>query len=271
MAAKPGIFFDTSVCIHVARQKIDPNVWKRVHRTLRNRYRYYISPLTGYELIAGLATGKPEFFRQNQEPVRVLYPAGPKQVLPVLKVFVPFQLFGEKREPARSTPDLDLWLRMVLKAKDRRELESGRMPVGASRRRLGLDLNDVNKQIRDVENGYARYFRKFAETQVPDLSAKLWSDFVLREYNDEFRRQNQALVAERTNAAYRFSLSLWRLAKDPRYNIAKYKSDLVDAQQLYYLCDDNLTFLTADTKIKNKVIDSPQASRILTLQEASVL
>lgn len=269
MPPKPKIFFDTSVCIDVARGKISSKEWEWMLHALLARYRYHISPLTGYELIAGLATGKSEFFHRNQEPLRVLYPVGRKQVLPVLKVFVPFHLFGETRKPAPSTPNLDLWIRIVLKARNRGEVESGRMSVGA--RKLGLDLADVNRQIRDIEDAYAKYFRKFAETQVPELTRELWADFVLRGYSDEFRHRNRNLVSPNTDAAYRFSTSLWQLAKDPRYNIEKYKSDLVDAQQLYYLCDENLTFLTSDTRLKNKIVGSSQADRVLTFQDVRAL
>jgi predicted nucleic acid-binding protein len=271
MPPKPKFFLDTSVCIDVTRGRIPRDEWQRVFRLLLSRYGYAISPLTGYELIAGLATGKQECFDRNREPLRVLYAAGRRQVLPTLKIFVPFQLFGERRRMNASTPNLDLWIRMVLRAKNRADLESGRMKIGAGNRRLGLDLNNMNKQMRDIEDGYAKHFRKFAETQVPDLYPSLWADFVLREYDDEFRLRNRALVGCRTDAAFRFSSSLWQLAKNPSYRIDKYKSDLVDAQQLYYLCDDHLVFLTTDTRLKNKIAGSPQADRVLTWEEAQRL
>jgi len=267
MPRKAKIFFDTSVCIDVARGTVPAQEWNAIAQTIRRKYTYVISPLTGYELIAGLHTGQPEFFNQNREALRVLYPAGKKKVLPVLKVFVPFQLFGERRAPGPATPNLDLWIRMVLKSKDRASLESGQMKVGAGRRKLGLDLGNVNKQMRDIENGYATYFRRFVDAEVPDLTRELWVDFVLKEYDEEFRLNHRDLVAVRTDAAYHFSVTLWRLAKDPRYNIHRYKSELVDAQQLYYLCDENLVFLTSDSRLKNKILMSTQANRVLTLDE----
>ena len=53
--------------------------------------------------------------------------------------------------------------------------------------------------------------------------------------------------------------------KNRNYNIEKHINDLFDAEQLIYLADPTLRFLTCDHGIRNLVKSSPQAKRIITV------
>ena len=50
------------------------------------------------------------------------------------------------------------------------------------------------------------------------------------------------------------------------YNPEKHANDLLDAEQLIYLSDPNLHFLTCDGGFQNLVKKSPQAKRIVTVE-----
>ena len=75
-------------------------------------------------------------------------------------------------------------------------------------------------------------------------------------------------VASALESAYLFDLSLWDLAKNNTYDFLKHASDWIDSQQLYYLADPSIHFLTTDeSTIRKRVAASSQAARILTLRD----
>jgi hypothetical protein len=64
-----------------------------------------------------------------------------------------------------------------------------------------------------------------------------------------------------------FDRHLWQFIRNPDYNFSKHRGEIVDAQQLYYLCQPNIYFVTNDTRLKEAVSDSPQGRRVMTYQE----
>ena len=265
MPKRPILFLDTSVCVDVARDTIAPSQWASAWDRISHDYRYRISPLTAYELIAGLATGDAARFDENREALRVLFPPSRKKVLPDLRVFVAKSLFSEDLVPNPATPDIKLWLRTALKAPTKQALQTGNIRVGVASRPLGLDLQNINQQLRKHEDGFVKRFREFQRLQVPELTRDVWADLILKSYAKETTPTNRALVLHKLDAAYRFDLSIWNHAKDPKYNLLKHRTDLVDAQQLYYLCNPEVHFLTTDARLRNRVLNSTQSGRIMTL------
>jgi len=69
------------------------------------------------------------------------------------------------------------------------------------------------------------------------------------------------------DAAWRYELARYDLAKNQRYDFAKHDSDWLDGQLLYYLADPLIHFVTSDAKIKHRTQDSSQADRILGFGE----
>jgi predicted nucleic acid-binding protein len=265
MPNRPILFFDTSVCIEVARRNVPNSKWAAAWRRILADYRYRISPLTAYELIAGLATGDEAKFDQNREALRVVFPARQKKVLPDLRTFIAKQVFNENLVSPSHLPNTDLWIRTVLRAPTKRALESGSVPVGQTHRHFGLDLSNINQQLRDYENQYVSRFRDFQRLQVPQLTPDVWANLILKSYRKETTLTNRLLVLEKLDAAYRFDVTIWVHAQHPKYNLDKHKTELVDAQQLYYLCNSDVHFLTADSRLRNRVLSSSQIDRILTL------
>jgi len=58
--------------------------------------------------------------------------------------------------------------------------------------------------------------------------------------------------------------------RSQEYNAEKHRNDLLDAEQLIYLSDPTLCFLTCDGGFQNLVKKSPQAPRIITIPPADL-
>jgi hypothetical protein len=267
--ARPTIFFDSSVCIDVARKNIPPEEWAFVYRRLFNSFRYCISPLTVYELVSGLDTGDEQHFRDNQEVFRILYPTRRITILPLLRTFVSMNLFGEKLPvPHSLNTDFHLWIKAILKAETRASLESGKLRISLKGRKgFGLVLSDINSQMRVFQDGYAKLFTRLREQGAPELTAEIWADFVLRDLRKTINTENRNIVLNRLDAAYAFACSLWGFMRNESYDFRKHRTEIVDAQQLYYLCNSRLYFLTNERKLKTKIAKSAQGERILLFQE----
>jgi hypothetical protein len=70
-------------------------------------------------------------------------------------------------------------------------------------------------------------------------------------------------VAVALDAAYRYDCFLWNEATNRRYNFSKHKSDWIDCQLLYYLCDHEMYLVVHDTQLQNRIAGSPQSGRVL--------
>lgn len=268
MASGVKIFFDTSLCIDIGNRKLsEPPDWAY------RRFRYYISPLTVYELVAGLATGQDNYFNRNREAIRSVYPTGPKRFLPLLRSFIPKQLFGETiKLPQSVDVDFDLWIKTVLKARTRQELESGKLRVGLKGRKgIGLRLESINEQMRQIEDGFANLLTAFRKTGAPSLTPEIWAKLILDSMGKMAIPENVSIVLQRLDAAYRFERRLWGFITSSNYNFAKRRSELVDAHQLTYLCDPDLYMVTSDERLKKAITQSPQSARVVTYDELKKL
>src|SRR5260221_15648 len=147
---RPIIFFDTSVCIDIARSP-ETHDWPRLQKCLGSDFRYRIAPLTVYELVAGLATGDDTHFDKNRRAIRILYSPGRRRIFPTVKSFVSQALFGSRLKKVYSSElDFDLWIKAILQAHDREALQSGKLKL-ANRRTIGLALQEINQDMRRIQ------------------------------------------------------------------------------------------------------------------------
>jgi hypothetical protein len=80
-----------------------------------------------------------------------------------------------------------------------------------------------------------------------------------------------AEILSALNAYHEFEEAKLRIAVQSKdYNPEKHRNDLFDAEQLIYLSDPSLGFLTCDTGFQNLVKKSPQAARITTVPPADL-
>jgi len=74
-------------------------------------------------------------------------------------------------------------------------------------------------------------------------------------------------VAAALDAGYRYECSLWNEATAGQYKFAKHKSDCIDSQLLYYLCDPHIHLLVDDAQLIKRIADSPQSARVFPYTE----
>jgi hypothetical protein len=88
------------------------------------------------------------------------------------------------------------------------------------------------------------------KAEVSDLTRSVWAEKILRDLGKPLSRPNVAIVLERLDAAYRFDRHLWQLIRNSEYDFSKHRGKIVDAQQLYYLCQPDIYFVTNDARLK---------------------
>jgi hypothetical protein len=69
------------------------------------------------------------------------------------------------------------------------------------------------------------------------------------------------------SASYQFDCWLVNAARNEDYDLSKSISDLVDTQQLAYLCDPAVIFITNDNDHRIRLRGNARGSRILTFAE----
>ena len=94
---------------------------------------------------------------------------------------------------------------------------------------------------------------------------------MLRDLGKEIPDEHWGQIIDRFDAAYCFDRHLWNFIKNPSYDFSKHATELVDAQQLYYLCDSEMHLATTDKRLKNVVRTSLQSNRILTYDDLSAI
>jgi hypothetical protein len=76
--------------------------------------------------------------------------------------------------------------------------------------------------------------------------------------------ENKAKILSTMDAAWRYELSRYQLARTPAYDFSRHASDWLDSQLLYYLADPTIHLVTYDTKrLRHGTRGSTQSSRIL--------
>ena len=91
----------------------------------------------------------------------------------------------------------------------------------------------------------------------------MWLSVLARGLGIDPSRFLAADVAEALSAYHEFERQrLLVAAQDPMYNFEKSANDILDAQQLVYLADSRLSFLTGDRGYLRRIKKSQQKTRI---------
>lgn len=114
---------------------------------------------------------------------------------------------------------------------------------------FGRLLEFARKAPLSEEEFSSEWFRGIANRVKADPTSRVVSDIV-----------------SKLSAYHEFEHSKLNIALQNRdYNVKKHMNDLFDAEQLIYLADPTLHFLTCDYGIRSLVKSSPQAERIITV------
>jgi hypothetical protein len=100
-----------------------------------------------------------------------------------------------------------------------------------------------------------------------EVSPQIWASKLLKFYGVSGSPGSIANVAKHLSATYKFEMAVNKLVQNPNFPVSRRTSDLIDGQQLCYLCNPNVVFITNDSDFRTRAGKSPQAKRIKTFAE----
>jgi len=269
------IFYDTQVITYALAGRIPPSAWKLVSQYVSARCRYCVSLNTLTELVVGLARGDDSHFTENANRVRFLCSAPKAVFLPLVGEFVRTRVFHESpRRPDYSHDQIKLWPRIIMKARDKRELTAGLVSLpepGRSGIDYGFNLDMLVRQVQSGKDAHARALNDLRTGTLRRPTQQQWAAGVLHNLQIRFTNSNVASLCSALDAVYQYDSSLYDLAQSNSYDFSKHDSDWLDSQQLYYLADPSVFLVTFDSKIKVRTTKSSQFSRILGFEELKAL
>lgn len=264
---RPKFVFDTQVISYLADGTIPRAEWNAVRKFMSRRARYAISSITLYELLAGIEGGDEAHFRENQRRIEILCEPEKRKFLPLPGDFVRSAVFGlALRNQAFQPHKLKLWIDVVLSAQTKDELARGRVTLsrsGHAGRSYGSSLFRFAEQIRKGKRADSDRLERLRQGLLRPSTPDTWSHALLGRIDIPIDPANVTTLQSALDAAWRYELARYELAKNQCYDFAKHDSDWLDGQLLYYLADPLIHFVTSDAKIKHRTQGSSQADRIL--------
>jgi len=262
----PKLFLDTQISIDVGKRLIDQRTWARVWRHVTTKFQYVISPLTLCELLRGVASGTESYFNENREAIRVLVPPHKrKHLLDLPAGFVLKTVLNRRqRDPSLWAQDYETWVKVVLRARTKNELEAGDVQLAhGSARTYGFDSHLHVAQLMQGERVHLEQLQALRNGNLHVPSHLAWAAGILNRQGLRPSDEDCRKVAASLEAAFHFDLSLYDRARNSNYNFEKHATDWIDGQQLYYLSDPQMHFLTRDRRLQNWIKGSSQANRVL--------
>lgn len=265
--------FDLQIISYVQSGKISRSEWEEVRRYLSSRARYAISSITLYELLAGIEGGDDAHFHENRERLRILYEPARRELLPLGGDFVRSIVFGLPiRSRAFQPNKLKTWIDVILNAQTKSDLKHGRVVLrGNPDQTYGTSLSQFAGHIRQGKRLDAARLERLRQRALSPSTQETWSREVLKRIDVPSDPENLAKLKSAMDAAWRYELSRYELAKTQAYDFAKHDSDWLDGQLLYYLADPLIHLITSDKRIKLRARGSSQANRILNFEELTAM
>jgi len=268
---RPKIVFDTQVIANISSQSIATAAWDNVSSYISRKCRYEISVNTFYELLSSLANGDEAHFAANQSRIRLLCSPAGRKFLPLVGDFVRGEVFGLGAKRLDFNPaQLKLWAEVVLAAKSKADLQKGRVVLrkaGHAGRKYGFDLQLLVRQIAEGKQSHAERLEKLRRGDLTASTSVSWSNAVLGLMGVPANDTNRAKLLSALYAAHEYDKSLYEMAKNHNYNFSQHDTDWIDSQQMYYLADPSVLFITCDKNIRFRTKRSSQRLRVLSFNE----
>jgi hypothetical protein len=262
--------FDVQIPSYVQSGRIARADWESVLKYMSSRARYAISSITLYELIAGIDGGDDAHFPENRDRVRVLYEPARRELLPLASDFVRRTLFRLPIRVDAFQPDkLKQLIEVILRASTKADLKGGRVRLRGQT--YGSPISELTDQIRRGKKVDADRLERLRQGLLRASTQDTWSREVLYRMKVPDTPENVVKLQAAMDAAWRYELARYGLAKNQAYNFADHASDWLDSQLLYYLADPLIHFVTLDTKIKDLARGSTQLNRILDFNDLLVI
>jgi hypothetical protein len=265
------IFFDTSICIAAGKGDIPAAEWQSTWRFVTRNFDYAVSPMTLSEILVGIGQGAEKHFEANRAPLRVLCPPYKTDFLRMPLHFALENVLRDHRGVDGLEPkDFRLQARVTLQARTKSLLMSGGVVLPeVTTHSHGMNLDLIVSFMQAGRRDGVDSLTKLRAGQLQRSDPVAWAQNLVGKLGKTITPEEGARLSSRLDAAYRFEDALMDFAEQGSYNFSKHGSDWIDAQQLFYLCDPVVHFLTLDGGLKRRVSDSPQRDRIIEYEDLS--
>jgi hypothetical protein len=129
-------------------------------------------------------------------------------------------------------------------------------------------LKDVMDRMKDkTAQDFGRLLQAARKEGLEgEKFSQAWFQDIANRIKAESKSRDMSEIVSALNAYHEFERGKLQVALGNKdYNPEKHKNDLLDAEQLIYLSDPSLCFLTCDKGFANLVKNSPQAKRVITV------
>jgi len=269
-----SVFFDSQIIINVSDGVIPAEVWEKVLERLGGKYKYCVSFTTFMEIVNALAGGDEHHFEQNRKRLLVLTNVAECKFLPMPGQFIRTAVLGLPLERPDFSPEQlqRVWMPVIRQAHDKHDLSSGNVVMmslpGGIDLTVGLDLTMLRKQMKDGKELWAEELRlaKNGEKEMPP--AELHATFILRfDVHAPQTQENIQRVSRALDAAHCHLAQIHHESTKSVYKFDSKLQDWIDNQQLMYLADPDLTFVTADRRLIAKLSKSLDRHRVREFTE----
>lgn len=265
MASRRRIFFDTNIPSKLLADPYLPRI-NDIRHEIERHYRVVFSPETFIELMDTLKGGDGSFFRFDKDRMRVAAGKGTVQFMHFPGEFALQRSLSIARPAHFGPDDFKRWYKLIQRAAFRAEL----FELGVVRGKYESIFapNMIVTQQNEGKESYREWLQKAVSGCYSFPPAERWATTFAKELGCDITADQPRTLAADLSAAYEFrKYDFNAAAANKSYRWDKKDSDWVDGQQLIYLADPELYFLTEETKIRTKCAASPQSSRVLILAD----
>ncbi len=269
-----AVFFDTQIVTRVSDGEIPAAVWEEVIEKLAGKYKYRVSFTTFLELVNALGGGDEPHFEQNRKRLLVLTDVDGCMFLPMPGQFIRTAVLGLPSERPEFSPDelQGVWMPVISGAQHKEDLSFGNVVMASLPEGIdltaGVDLAMLRKQMEDGKNLWGEELRlaKNAGKRMPPPD--LYAAFILAfDAHAPQSREHVGKVSRALDAAYCHLAHIHLESPKGAYKFEGKLQDWIDNQQLMYLADPSLTFVTADRKLIAKLGKSLDRHRVQEFED----
>ena len=138
--------------------------------------------------------------------------------------------------------------------------------------RLSCKMAGLNFELIEqlLESGKAEHTRLLELLRAKQLRRPLpeeWVKASFQHLNLELAQSEWRRLPAALESAFALNDFLCDQAEQNTYSFADHDSDWIDVQQLFYLSDPSIHFLTHDERLRNRVRGCGQAARIISFRD----
>ncbi len=254
------VFLDTDAASRMGRMEEEEK--RKLRRYVQARFSWCVSPLTFAELSLGRSRGH-DWDRSSQGLHELQPPGDPADCLPFPSRAVQLTVTGRARAHAGWEPkDLQRSLTIATTASSPADLKGHDLDTRF------LTILEAGEQLHRERLKEARASKVDAGPFV--AAAERYAGRVATACDIDPTPEHLAAIVTATDAALRHDSALWSEARArKRATFQENVDDWVDGQQLLLLALPDVHFLTADERLRKRLVASSQYHRVLSFEKVS--